>query len=48
MVLAFGIINAMWLEADYAFRDRDKAQTKERFNQARQEYKEGREGKHDA
>ncbi|MFZ6723459.1 cytochrome bd-I oxidase subunit CydX [Undibacterium sp. Ji49W] len=49
LVLAFGIINAMWLEADYAFRDRDRdeAQAKERFEQARQGSREGRAGKHD-
>ncbi|MFZ6756528.1 cytochrome bd-I oxidase subunit CydX [Undibacterium sp. Ji50W] len=48
LALAFGIINVMWLEANYAFGDRDEAQTKERFEQARQTYKEGREGKRDA
>ncbi|MFZ6766006.1 cytochrome bd-I oxidase subunit CydX [Undibacterium sp. Di26W] len=48
LALAFGIINVMWLEANYAFGDRDEAQTKERFEQARQAYKESREGKRDA
>ena len=31
LALAFGIINVMWLEANYAFGVRDEAQTRERF-----------------
>lgn len=31
LALAFGIINALWLEASYAFGDLDEAQTRERF-----------------
>ncbi|RJG05630.1 cytochrome bd-I oxidase subunit CydX [Noviherbaspirillum cavernae] len=36
LALAFGIINVMWLEANYAFAVRDEEQTKQRFEQARQ------------
>ena len=38
LALAFGIINVMWLEANYAFGERDEAATQERFENARQEY----------
>ena len=37
LALAFGIINVMWLEANYAFGDRDEAATQERFEQARRD-----------
>ena len=42
LALAFGIINVMWLEANYAFGERDEALTKERFEQARQDYKDSK------
>jgi cyd operon protein YbgT len=35
LALAFGIINVMWLEANYAFGIRDEALTRERFEKAR-------------
>ncbi|WP_394781347.1 cytochrome bd-I oxidase subunit CydX [Undibacterium sp.] len=35
LALAFGIINVMWLEANYAFGARDEDTTRERFEQAR-------------
>ena len=35
LALAFGIINVMWLEANYAFGTRNEAQTLERFEKAR-------------
>ena len=31
LALAFGIINVMWLEANYAFGRRDEATTRRRF-----------------
>jgi len=31
LALAFGIINVMWLEANYAFGRRNEDETKERF-----------------
>ena len=34
LALAFGIINVMWLEANYAFGIRNEAETQERFEQA--------------
>jgi cytochrome bd-I ubiquinol oxidase subunit X len=34
LALACGIINVMWLEANYAFGIRDEAQTLARFEQA--------------
>ncbi|MFC5473831.1 cytochrome bd-I oxidase subunit CydX [Paraherbaspirillum soli] len=34
LALAFGIINVMWLEANYAFGTRDEETTRERFEQA--------------
>jgi cyd operon protein YbgT len=37
LALAAAIINVMWLEANYAFGERDEAATQERFEQARQE-----------
>jgi cyd operon protein YbgT len=43
LALAFGIINVMWLEANYAFGDRDEAVTKERFEKARQDEKQSRQ-----
>ena len=36
LALAFGIINVMWLEANYAFGERDEAATQERFKLSRQ------------
>ncbi len=36
LALAFGIINVMWLEANYAFGIRDEEQTRERFERARE------------
>jgi cyd operon protein YbgT len=35
LALAFGIINVMWLEANYAFGLRDEDQTDARFREAR-------------
>lgn len=35
LALALGVINAMWLEANYAFGERNEEQTKLRFEQAR-------------
>ena len=35
LALAFGIINVMWLETNYAFGRRDENQTKESFERAR-------------
>ena len=35
LALAFGIINVMWLEANYAFGQRDEEQTRLRFEEAR-------------
>jgi cyd operon protein YbgT len=37
LALAFGIINVMWLEANYAFGERDEATTQERFELSRQD-----------
>jgi cyd operon protein YbgT len=37
LALAFGIINVMWLEANYAFGIRDAAQTLKSFESAREE-----------
>tara|TARA_R110001599_G_scaffold353676_1_gene595232 strand:- start:300590 stop:300751 length:162 start_codon:yes stop_codon:yes gene_type:complete len=34
--LSFGIINVMWLEANYAFGERNEDQTRERFEKYRQ------------
>lgn len=34
LALAFGIINVMWLEANYAFGLRDAERTQRRFEQA--------------
>ena len=31
LALAFGIINVMWLEANYVFGDLDEDETKKRF-----------------
>lgn len=42
LALAFGIINVMWLEANYAFGIRDEDQTRERFEKSRQIKKEAR------
>jgi cyd operon protein YbgT len=36
LALAFGIINVMWLEANYAFGLRHEDTTRERFEQARE------------
>ncbi|MCC7006350.1 MAG: cytochrome bd-I oxidase subunit CydX [Ottowia sp.] len=35
LALAFGVINAMWLEVNYAFGERSEEQTKRRFEEAR-------------
>lgn len=35
LALAFGIINVMWLEANYAFGERDEDTTRKRFEQFR-------------
>jgi len=35
LALAFGIINVMWLEANYAFGERHESRTRERFEQMR-------------
>ena len=35
--LAFGIINVMWLEADYAFGEREENETRKRFERFRRE-----------
>lgn len=42
LALAFGIINVMWLEANYAFGIRNEAQTLERFERARARNREAR------
>jgi len=39
LALALGIINVMWLEAGYAFGDRDENETRKRFER----YREGNE-----
>jgi len=36
LALACGIINVLWLEANYAFGIRDETQTRERFEQSRE------------
>ena len=38
LALAFGIINVMWLEANYAFGTRDEETTRERFESAAAEH----------
>ena len=35
LALAFGIINVMWLEANYSFGARNEEQTRKRFEDAR-------------
>jgi cyd operon protein YbgT len=35
LALASGIISVMWLEANYAFGERDEDQTREKFETAR-------------
>jgi cytochrome bd-I ubiquinol oxidase subunit X len=42
LALAFGIINVMWLEANYAFGLRDEDQTRERFERSRRLHMEAR------
>lgn len=37
LAVAFGVINVMWLEADYAFGSRDEDTTRERFEAAQHE-----------
>ena len=37
LALALAIINVMWLEANYAFGERDEAKTQERFEEAMRE-----------
>ena len=36
LALAFGIINVMWLEADYAFGEREEDETRKRFERFRE------------
>ena len=36
LALAFGIINVMWLEANYAFGRREKSATRDRFEHYRE------------
>lgn len=36
LALALGIINVMWLEADYAFGDREEDETRKRFERFRE------------
>lgn len=43
LALAAAIINVMWLEANYAFGERDEAATQERFEQARQQHKDSKQ-----
>ncbi|NMM27906.1 MAG: cytochrome bd-I oxidase subunit CydX [Glaciimonas sp.] len=38
LALAFGIINVMWLEANYAFGERDADQTQHSFERANGEH----------
>lgn len=40
LALAFGIINVMWLEANYAFGERDEETTRERFERAATEHEQ--------
>lgn len=42
LALAFGIINVMWLEANYAFGSRDEETTRERFERAAAEHEEAK------
>ncbi|WP_211473293.1 cytochrome bd-I oxidase subunit CydX [Collimonas humicola] len=42
LALAFGIINVMWLEANYAFGSRDEETTRERFESAAVEHEQAR------
>ena len=37
LAVSFGIINVMWLEADYAFGSRDENATRERFEASKQD-----------
>ncbi|PUA18655.1 cytochrome bd-I oxidase subunit CydX [Glaciimonas sp. PCH181] len=37
LALAFGIINVMWLESNYAFGSRDEETTRKRFEDAADE-----------
>ena len=37
LALALAIINVMWLEANYAFGQRDEDTTRQRFEQARRD-----------
>ncbi|ALU90244.1 membrane protein [Herbaspirillum rubrisubalbicans] len=45
LALAFGIINVMWLEANYAFGRRKAEETHERFASARAAEQQRRNGK---
>lgn len=36
LALALGIINVMWLEADYAFGEREEEETRKRFEHYRE------------
>lgn len=36
LALALGIINVMWLEADYAFGEREEEETRKRFESFRE------------
>ncbi len=42
LALAFGIINVMWLEANYAFGSRDEETTRERFERAAAEHEQAK------
>ncbi|WP_395826303.1 cytochrome bd-I oxidase subunit CydX [Collimonas sp.] len=42
LALAFGIINVMWLEANYAFGSHDEETTRERFERAAAEHEEAK------
>jgi cyd operon protein YbgT len=37
LALALGIINVMWLEADYAFGEREEDETRKRFERFRED-----------
>lgn len=45
LALAFGIINVMWLEANYAFGERDEETTRERFERAAAEHEQAKASK---
>lgn len=41
LAVSFGVINVMWLEADYAFGLRDEDKTRERFETAQHDAEAG-------